>query len=282
MRELLLKPLPVVWLGRLDVIGAALFALSLIPLGTDAFFPVLALLAWCVLAKVSGFSMTLVSSLLVVSVVPLHDKLALPLPFYGIMALGVLPWALGEKRSDRAAAFVSGIMWTSVALAIPGLLPLVCLGYPRLSRMYPLYAGWTRWPGVLLLGSALVWILISGEVPAAFGRAGDPDHYLEWGRAWATFFTNLTLWTVIPFVGVFEIAQRQPEDLRMTWRHLPILGCLLSICMLDPSVGLAFFLAVALPLSAIMLTRWGFALHSLWMRRGYWLLLGTSAFLTLI
>jgi len=277
----LLKQVPPRLLGWLDIAGAGLCALLLLPLGTDALFPLVAMAAWCVWAKVSGISMALVSALVVFSL-SLHEAQDLPKAFYGISALGVLPWALGERRSDRAGALVSGLMWTSMALAVPGLLPLVLFGYPRLGKLYPLYKGWTHWPGVLVLGGALVWLLISGEVPEEFSYIGDPDHYQNWASALAHVFQTVTLWSVIPLVGVFEIAQRQAEDLRMTWRSLPVFGMLGCICFLEPEFGIPYFFAVAVPLSSILLMRWGFALHSIWLRRLYWALVIGSAILSIL
>ncbi len=279
MRDLLMKEMSARWLAWLDPAGALISACALLPLGAGALFPFVAMCSWCVLARVSEISMSLVSALVLLSL-SLHGSMEVPLTFYGTCALGVLPWALGEKRSDRGAALICGILWTLVAIAVPGLLPLVLLGYPRLGKLFPLYSGWTRWPGALLLGGALVWLLIRGEVPQAFLNVGDPEHYVAWGNTLVQFFLSLTLWAVIPFVGVFEIAQRQPEDLRMTWRNLPILGIIFSIATLEPEVGMSSFLVVTLPLSSILLTRWAFALHSVWLRRVYWLLLGTSAVVT--
>lgn len=268
---------PLKWRGRLDFAGAIILCVGLFTLGApNGLLVLIAALAWCFWAKVSEVSMTLVTALLWMSV-PVSQEAALPFFLYGVSACGVLPWALCEIRKDRATAFISGLLWSGMAILLQGCLPLVFCGYPRLSRVYPLAGGWTRWPGIVLLRSCLVWVLISGQTPDDFQRIGDPDHYRDLFSGFMTWGLSLDLWAVIPFVGLFEIAQKQTEDIRTTWRSLPLLGVLLSACLVTSTLFLPLLAMVAFPLASLILTRWSYTLHSIWLRRLYWCLLTASA-----
>jgi hypothetical protein len=226
-------------------------------------------LAWLALAWTSGLCPLVVAGLLfftsrweIVQVLPATAWIA--------SAFGVSAWAVSNWKIDKTTGFISGLLWTLPTLLVPGLLPLTLSGYPRLSRMHAEHSKVTRWPGILLLLAALVGVLFMDTFPEAFLRIRSAEAYAQWGQALLLLASGMVLWTALPLVGVFEVAQKQPDDLRMTWRNLPMFGMLASACFLTPEVGLGLFFLNAIPLSSILLVRWTFALKGWAPRMALW------------
>lgn len=223
--------------------------------------------AWLALAWTHGLS-----PLLVVVLTGLAREMpgvaGLPVNLIWASALGVAAWSVSAAGHNRAwGAAGAGMLWGGAGGWIPGILPLCLAGFPRLGRIHSGCPGWVRWPGLgVLAGGWAAWIWFSGVPEAAF-RVREAAHYRAWAAEAAALFGSLTLWTVLPLAGVFEFAQKQPEDLRTTWRNLPVLGMGACVLFLDAETGVGLFYLNAMPLTALMLTRWSLALRS-WIPRG--------------
>ena len=224
-------------------------------------------LAWLALAWTHGLS-----PLLVVGLTGLARSMPgvgeLALRFYLASAAGVAAWAVSSLGLHKGwGAPAASILWGGAGGLAPGILPLCLSGFPRLCHIHSERSGRARWPGmVVLVGAWAAWIWFSGT-PEALFRIREAAHYQGWAEEMAALFTSLTLWTALPLAGVFEFAQKQPDDIRTTWRNLPVFGMLACVCFLDAETGIGLFYLNALPLTALMLTRWTLALRS-WIPRG--------------
>ncbi len=226
---------------------------------------------WLGLSKLLGLSLALPSFLLLLALrMPLPDGMGVEARLCVIPLLGTASWALAFWRVRRWSALLSGLLWSLIAVLMPALAPLVLSGYPRLGRTQGDHAGLSRWPGLMLLAAALGSAAFLGKLPSEWARVATPEHYASWGQALAALFLTPHVWEVIPVAGVFEIAQTQPGDIRTTWRNLLAMGMLACIPFLSPHEGLPLFYLAALPLSAVLLTRWTLALPGWPSRAGLW------------
>jgi hypothetical protein len=250
------------WIQIADWSAAGLCLLAALVFAPDGLTRIWVLangLVWAGLSWKLGLSFTLTQFLLLIAL-RLPQTAEMSAAARAVPVLGGLAWGLAFWKESRWVAIVSGLLWTSLALLQPGLWPLVLAGYPRLGRTQGDFAALSRNPGILLLLIALAAAVFTGQLPVEFRLPRDPENYSAWLDALARLFTRESLWIVVPLVGVFEVAQSQPSDLRVTWRNLTVFGMLASALFFAPNAALALFYWTALPLSAILLTRWTLAL----------------------
>lgn len=233
-------------------------------------------LIWLALARRTGLSPVLVSGLVLLAVrLPLTD--GLPLVALLAVVLGVGAWTLSLWVADRRTAVASSLLWGGAGICLPGLWPLILCGFPRLGKLHGDHGTWAKTPGMLLWLTGVASLAALHGMPEAFLRPTEQEHYIVLLERIDALFTAERLWVVLPLVGGFEVAQKQPEDLRFTWRNLPVAGAFASFLFLAPSMVLEVMYVVLVPLAAIMLTRWTLALPGWPPRIVLWLGLGIFA-----
>jgi hypothetical protein len=260
--------LPRSWIRIADAALAGCCLVAALVLSPDAAGRGLLLLhalTWAALAWKLGLCQALVQILILVAL-RLPQTAALPPLALLASACGGCAWLLAFWKESRLFALAASLLWALPALLLPSLWPLTLAAYPRLGRLQGESAGLARWPGLLLLAIALGIAVAFNRLPAEFALFTDADAYDAWVTALAALFQREALWLVIPIAGVFEIAQKQPTDLRITWRNLPAAAVIVSALFFPPAAGIAVFYTLALPLCAIMLTRWLLALPDLYAR----------------
>lgn len=227
-------------------------------------------LIWLALACKTGLSPLLVSALTLLAV-RLPPTADLPMSARWAACLGLGAWTLTVWSKHRLSAVSAGLLWGGAAVCLPALWPLALLGFPRLGKVYGDGAKWARTPGILLLAAGLLALSFRYAVPDAFTRVVNAEHYADWLASFEGLFTRERLWLMLPLAGGFEVAQGQPEDLRLTWRNLVVPGFLLSLLWMSPATAPGLLYWVAPPLCSIMLTRWTYALPGWPPRVAMWL-----------
>lgn len=185
--------------------------------------------------------------------------------------LGMSAWTLAIWFPRKILAPVAGLLWSLVTWVCPPLYLLVLAGTPRLSRLFPEESKWVSIPVcVSLVG--MLGMQIMGEGPLALIEpAFSEDTYLHLKDTFLNLFTKEHLWLLIPLVGIFEVTQKQADDVRLTWRNLTVCGVLLSLLVVPSESAIQLLFVVGFPLSAIMLSRWALALPDLISRSVFWL-----------
>jgi hypothetical protein len=227
-------------------------------------------LAWIGLAARLKLSRGLTSALLVLAVPCLgHDLSAATI--WG-SAFGVAAWCWIDLEGSRWRAMGASVLWGMTAVWVPGVIPLTLAGFFRLGYLYRKeYFLWALRPGLAILATGWALRFRGGHLLGDLSTFQVPEHYQVWVDSFGAHLLSLHLWTVLPWVGLFEVAQHQPGDLRVTWRNLPIIGMLLCVLFLPPATGWGLMYLTGFPLCGVMLTRWSFALPSGWTRWLLWL-----------
>ncbi|MEX2607732.1 MAG: hypothetical protein WD708_10335 [Kiritimatiellia bacterium] len=237
------------------VLGTALMAGGPVRIGLVALMGAL----WLAVAWKARLSLVLVAFLLFLSVrSPMGD----PLPLLWMLALtaGLGAWTCSVWSRHLLSAVASGLMWGGMTLLAPPLWLLSLCGLPRLSNLHGEHPGWAVWPGLLLTGAGVGVSMARGDFLVRLNQLAEAEPYLRMRDIGVELSLQEQLWLILPIVGLFELAQRQTDDHRFNWRNLIIAGGGISLLLVPGGVAVPLLYAVALPVSAFMLTRWYLAL----------------------
>ncbi|WFB35461.1 hypothetical protein P3T73_14985 [Kiritimatiellota bacterium B12222] len=250
--------------GGLLVLFTAILAGSLARIGLTLWFGLL----WLALAWTLGLSPLLCAGLVLLTV---HVPVTAALPDTWLLAVdfGLSAWVLTLYWPKRISAVCASLLWVSVLWWVPSLLLFVIAGVPRLGRMYEDEGKWVFGPSILLLSSLIGWQFSQGVYVGWLDQVVEVDHYFAWGEAFSRLLSLETLWVLIPLVGLFEVTQKQADDIKFSWRNLTIFGAVLSVLFVPVMPGMDLIYTLGIPLSAILLTRWCFALPDLYARAVY-------------
>lgn len=232
---------------------------------------------WLLLAWKLGLSPLLMGGLVFLSL-RLPGLRTLPWQWMLAMNLGVSAWSLVICWPGKWRAILSALLWVGMFWAAPPLLLLMLAGLPRMGKMQGDDTNWF-FPPALLSGFAVFgWLFFQGVFSGMLVRMTDADTYLGLRDGFMHLLSYESLWMLIPLVGLFEVAQKQAEDLRISWRNLVLFGAVLSLIWVPVALGIPLIFLLGLPLSAVMLTRWGLALPDRYARAVY----GLSLFLLVL
>lgn len=177
--------------------------------------------------------------------------------------LGLSALTLRCTRDEFWASMGSGLLWAGMLWLQPGLAPLVVLGLLGLAGIREPHPRAVFFSGLGVFAALLTFWLLRDQLPPALTAPVQAETYTAlWTGAQDLFLSGRLVW-LIPWVGLFELAQGHPQDLRRGMRHFFILGGLLALLFLPVDVQAGLVPAVGLPVSAWMLTRWCFALPPL-------------------
>lgn len=187
--------------------------------------------------------------------------------------MGLSAWTLTIWWPGKWRSLLAALLWVGMFLVVPSLLLLMLAGLPRMGKMQQPDANWFFPPALFAGTAAFAWCFYQGAFDGFLIRASDADTYLAIRDAYLTLLGAGSLWILIPLVGLFEISQKQAEDLRISWRNLVLFGALISLIWLPVATGVQLVYLLGLPLSAVMLSRWCLALPDIYSRAVYGLLL---------
>mgnify|MGYP000176842057 CR=1 FL=1 len=251
-------------LAGLVVVICALLSADLVRISLGLWFGALWLaMAWCL-----GLS-PLLMSLLVMMALRGEASSGLATSWWLSINLGLSAVTLASYRKERWAAVVTALCWGAMMWGSPALFICVLAGFPRFNKMFGDHGRWFVVPGLLLFLGLTGTFLFEGSMNALIERPFQKERFQEFQQLFYQLFSIESLWRILPVVGIFEIAQKQPDDHRFTWRNLILFGALVSLLIvpLAPAMQMVYF--VGLPLSAILLTRWCLALPDLISRSVY-------------
>lgn len=214
---------------------------------------------WLVVAWKARLSLLLMSFLLFLVA---RNPMGQPLPYLWVLAIvaGLGTWVCSMWSRHLLSAAASSVMWGGMAVLAPPLWLLGLSGLPRLARLHAEHPRWAVWPGLLLTGVGVGLRIAQGTFTSMVNQLAEADTYLRIRDAAVELSQREQLWLILPIVGVFELAQRQTDDHRFNWRNVIMAGGMASLLLVPAEVVIPLVYAVALPLSAFMLTRWLLAL----------------------
>jgi len=256
LKQALRSPRALLWAGSLS--AAFLVLLLAGPPGAARLPMLLTVLFWAYL----GPRLDVFPPLLAILLVTAGRMPAFPGQAAGLWAmnLGFAGLTLRLLRPDALSAALSGLLWASMALLLPGLAPLAFLGLFGLTGLQREHDRKVFFPAAALLLGSLALVLVQNRLPEDLTRPVLPPTYealLALGRG---LLVPPRLWSLIPMAGLFELCQGHPQELKRWTRHFFILGGLLTLLFL-PSETLAGMLpSLGIPVASILLTRWTFAL----------------------
>lgn len=227
---------------------------------------------WIALAWKLGLS-PLLTAVLVLLSLRLPGLRPFPLPWLLAVNLGLSAWTLAVWWPGKWRSPVAALLWVAVFGIVPELMFLVLAGIPRMGKMQGEQAPWYFWSMLILFVGAFALHFFQGAFDGSLVRMSDVQTYLALQEAFLHLFSRQALWIIIPLVGLFEIAQKQPDDLRISWRNLALAGAVFSLIWVPIELAVPLLYLLCLPLSALMLTRWCLALPDRYARSAYGLLM---------
>ncbi|MDF3129597.1 hypothetical protein P0Y35_10365 [Kiritimatiellaeota bacterium B1221] len=255
-------------LGGLVIVICALLSADPVRISLSLWFGVL----WLVMAWKLGLSPLLVS-LLVMMALRGEASAGLGASWLLSMNFGLSAVALACYRKERWAAVATAMLWGAMMWPQPALLLLVLVGFPRFHKMFGDQGRWFVFPGLILFCSLSGLLLYDGHLAgrllqpfnklsmaALLDRPFDASTYVELQEVFYQLFSVESLWRILPVIGIFELAQKLPDDHRFTWRNLMIFGAVLSVLIVPAGPAMEMIYLVGLPLASILLTRWFLAL----------------------
>lgn len=191
-----------------------------------------------------------------------RNPLGEPLPLFWMMAMvaGLGAWTCSIWSRHRLSAAVSSLLWGGMTVLAAPLWVLSLCGLPRLASLHGDQRGWAVWPGLLLTGLGVGVGVARGTFTPMVNQLAEAEAYLRLRDLGVELSLQEQLWLIVPLVGLFELAQRQTDDHRFNWRNVLMAGGVCSLLLVPGDVTVSLVYAVALPVSAFMLTRWVLAL----------------------
>jgi hypothetical protein len=244
--------LPIAGLG---VLGTALLAGDPVRMGLVVLMGAL----WMAIAWKARLSLVLVAFLLFLAVRnPLGETL--PLLWMLAMVAGLGTWTCSMWSRHALSAGVSSLLWGVITILAPPLWLLSLCGLPRLANLHSEHPKWAVWPGLLLTGVGVGLRVAQGTFTSMVNQLAEADTYSRIRDIGVELSLREQLWLILPVVGLFDLAQRQTDDHRFNWRNVSMVGGVVSLLLVPGEVVVPLVYAVALPVSAFMLTRWFLAL----------------------
>lgn len=182
-----------------------------------------------------------------------------PMVMWGIV-LGQAACLVRMVFGGPWSAMLVGGLWSLMGIYVPGLVPLAVTGLFYLAFLQPNHGRKVVFPGLFVLIGALLYGLLLDRVPEEISRPGQVETYTEIAAAFLELFSRVSLWVVLPLVGLFEFGQSNPQQPKRGYRHFPLIGALLSIALVPPELLLGILYFVGLPAMSFLLTRWILAL----------------------
>jgi hypothetical protein len=240
--------------GGLLILVGSLLSADLIRFGLGLWFGGM----WLALAWKLGLSPLLMGALVFLGL-RLPGLSTLPSQWMLARNLGVSAWTLVIWWPGKWRAILSAFLWVGMFWVAPPLLLLMLAGLPRMGKMQGEDTNWFFPPALLSALAVFTWLYFQGAFTGMLLRMSDVDTYLGLRDGFMHLLSYESLWMLIPLVGLFEVAQKQADDLRISWRNLVLFGAVLSLIWVPVETGIPLIFLLGLPLSSIMLTRWGLA-----------------------